>query len=406
MKSEWLTAEDACALLGIKRATLYAYASRGRVRSRASGGTRRRHYARTDLEQLRARREARSGHGAVAAAALRWGEPVVDSALTEIRPDGHRYRGRAAHDLYDAGVSFEQTAEHLWDAPRSSRWPRASFAIAPETLASLIGPHATPIDAMAIALPALATTDPSRLIAAREPNLVLARRLVRLSIAATALPFGARRARASLREASSARAFAVSMGVSPSAQVVASIELALVLLADHELNPSSFAARVAASTRADLYACVGAALATLSGPRHGGMGARVEALLDEIAHPERAARVVGERLRRGDRVPGFGHPLYPGGDPRFEPFFAAAQRGRPSRRLRTLEALVDSMRLVGADHPTVDIGLAAIAATLRLPAGGSTALFAVARTVGWIAHALEQREAGFLVRPRARYVGP
>jgi citrate synthase len=161
---------------------------------------------------------------------------------------------------------------------------------------------------------------------------------------------------------------------------------------------------VAASAGADLYACTAAALATLSGPRHGGMPDRVLALLDAIGRPEHAARVVSERLRRGDGIEGFGHPLYPAGDPRAPVMLDVAKRlGRGDRRLRTLDALIDTMRLVGADAPTVDVGLVALACALRLPAGGATALFAAGRMAGWIAHALEQRRAGYILRPRARY---
>ncbi|HZO15037.1 MAG TPA: citrate synthase [Polyangiaceae bacterium] len=401
----WLSADAACALMGIKRATLYAYASRGKVRSRAGAEARSRCYARADLEQLAARRDARAGHGAVAAAALRWGEPVVDSAITEIRREGHRYRGRDAIELARAH-SFERVAELLWESSQMEMgcsqlgWEAPNFDAM--RLARLIDRGSAPLDAMMLAVAALALRDDARLAVTRDGSIALARRLIRSLIAAAALPFGAVRARRSLREKRCSRAFAVAMGT----RHAGAIEQALVLLADHELNSSSFAARVAASTGADLYACVAAALATLSGPRHGGMVARVEALIDEIARPERAARVVGERLRRGDGIPGFGHPLYPEGDPRFPPLLEAARRaGRTSRRLRTLEALVATMELVGGEKPTVDLALSAIAAALRFPAGGSAALFAAARAAGWIAHALEQRDAGFMMRPRARYTG-
>jgi citrate synthase len=185
------------------------------------------------------------------------------------------------------------------------------------------------------------------------------------------------------------------------------LDAALVTSADHELNASTFAVRVAASTGADLYACMAAGLAALSGPRHGGACDRIEALVAETGRPERAAEIVRERFRRGETVPGFGHPLYPDGDPRGRLLLDEARRlsGRPGPALRTLFALVEAMRRAEREAPTVDVGLVALSSALGLPGGTAAGLFAIGRTAGWIAHALEQRSAGFLLRPRARYIG-
>jgi len=180
------------------------------------------------------------------------------------------------------------------------------------------------------------------------------------------------------------------------------LDRVLVLLADHELNASSFVARVAASTDADPYACVLAALATLSGPKHGNAWIEVVRFADEVGSPE-AARAAVRALRKKDRVPpGFGHPLYPAGDPRCPPLLELA-RGKPARRARTLLAIVDATTDA---RPNVDVGLAALVAALGRPPEAASGLFAVARTAGWLAHALEQRALGVLLRPRARYVGP
>ncbi|MCA9625253.1 MAG: citrate synthase, partial [Myxococcales bacterium] len=203
-----------------------------------------------------------------------------------------------------------------------------------------------------------------------------------------------------------AAALALAFGLPATRARVAALEVALVLSADHELNPSSFAARVAASAGADLYAAVGAAMATLSGPRHGGVAERVAAMLDEIGDPSRVVRVVQSRLRRGDPVVGFGHPLYPRGDPRVEPILAAARAvGGKKRRLRSLEAVVDAMALAGAPAPSYDIAITGLAVALGLGAAEATAIFAIGRSAGWIAHLLEQRQAGYILRPRARYTG-
>ncbi|HEX3345775.1 MAG TPA: citrate/2-methylcitrate synthase, partial [Polyangiaceae bacterium] len=170
---------------------------------------------------------------------------------------------------------------------------------------------------------------------------------------------------------------------------------ALVLSAEHDLNASTFAARVAASTGADLYAVVGAGVATLSGPKHGGMTDRVDAIFRAGFSPGEAS------------IPGFGHPLYRHGDPRTLPLLAAA-RERASRgsELEAVFAGIDAMAARRRLAPTLDVGLAATSLALGLAPGLASMLFALGRTAGWIAHALEQYGIGELIRPRARYVGP
>ncbi len=232
-----------------------------------------------------------------------------------------------------------------------------------------------------------------------------ARRLLRQLGAWVGAMHGAERVSQALEEntvaASLARAWGVRARRAPEL-----LDRALVLCADHELNISTFAARVTASSGADLYACVSAALAALSGPLHGGACDRIEALMQEVGRPERAATAVRERLRRGESVPGFGHRLYPeGGDPRTPPLLEVAWAVRPEpTAVRVVRAVVEAMREAGHPPPTVDLGLVALAAALGLPPGAATALFAVGRAAGWVAHVLEQREQGHMLRPRARYV--
>jgi citrate synthase len=243
-----------------------------------------------------------------------------------------------------------------------------------------------------------------------EPTLEVARgraaALMRRLVAACGLVHGADAVNASLEAATTARALLVALGGRTTTTSVAAISEALVLAADHELNPSTFAARVAASSGASLPACTMAALAAASGSLHGAASARVEAFVAEVARPERAAAVVGERLARGESVPGFGHPGYPEGDPRGARLIEVAQRiGGRSRNVRVLVSVVNAMELAARERPTVDAGLVALSAALGLPRGAPLAIFACGRVAGWIAHALEQRAAGFILRPRARYVG-
>jgi citrate synthase len=386
-------------------------------------GSRERRYLRDDVERLRARRDARSGHGPVAAGALRWGEPVLDSAITRIDERGFHYRGRDAIELATSGVSFERVAELLWTGTFPDR--AGDFgadalivdgeAAVPE-LAAALPDGARPLDAPMLALPVMAASDPDRHARTIEHQRALVRRLA----ASFALPRGAACVTEALHASSIARALAIALGGRSRARDVAAIDRALVLCADHELNPSSFAARVAASAGADTYACVGAALATLSGPTHGGATERVEALVGgtesrvgakrgggpRAARSESPIALVRARLARGEPIPGFGHPLYADGDPRARPLLDLARDLAPrSSAIRTIDALVEAMALAGQPAPTVDLGLVAIARALRLPAGSALAIFATGRVAGWIAHVAEQREAAFLLRPRARYVG-
>lgn len=415
---DYLSAREAAALLGVKLATLYAYTSRGLVRSVAGARGRARLYLRSDLERLRARRDARAGHGPVAAAALRFGEPVLDSSITEISiEDGPAYRGHSAIGLAREGVAFESVAELLWhgapvlDADADSLaelWSARELGLHFEALRGLLPAGLSPLPALAAVVPLLACHDPGRFSERPEAVIPRARGLIRRMAAALVLgvetPDPAERLSSALARDSIADAIACALGAQGGERGVAAINRALVLGADHELNASTFSARVAASTGADVYGCLSAALASLSGPRHGGASDRVEALVAEIGSPEAAERVVHERQRRGESIEGFGHPLYPGGDPRGRALVEIARELDPgSGPVRTSLALIDAMEQGGGGGPSIDTGLVTLSLALGLPRGAAVGIFAVARSVGWVAHMLEQYEAGYLVRPRARY---
>ena len=403
-----VTAREAAEILGVKLATLYAYVSRGLLGSTPADEGRSRLYARSEVEALRARRNARTRGGPTAGAALRWGDPVLDSSITEMTPHGPVYRGRPALALVERDVAFESVAELLWTGPlpaRRAAWPRGPSATSLASLAGLVPEGATPLSAISLFLAATAARDHGRYDTRPETVLARARALVPGMAASLALVLAPRRIAAALRARSVAETVVLAAGRRPDASSLRDVNRALVLCADHELNVSAFAARVVASAKADLYACLQAALAALSGPLHGGFLERIEAVAAEIDRPERAARVVYERTRRGDGVPGFFHPLYPDGDPRARPLLDAARRlGARSPRVQALLALVDAMREAGLGAPTIDVGLAALGAALGLPPGSAVGIFAVGRSAGWIAHVIEQYEARFLIRPRARYV--
>jgi citrate synthase len=399
----WIDAKTAAKHLGIQVRSLYAYVSRGQVRSVASDKGRPRLYALADVERLKVRSSARSGHGAVAAGALRWGEPVMDSAVTAITPRGPAYRGRLATELAAAGTPFENVAELLWSGylPAGSIvWPRIAMPVA--ALGKLVGEAARPLDVMPLLVQLAALADPER--NDRRPDALIARgrQVIPLLAASLAPVFNAAAMTRAFGAGSVAQIVTRALDLDESRTAI--IDRTLVLLADHELNASSFVARVAASTDADPYACITAALATVSGPKHGSASVSIARFADELGTADAARSHVRTLLRKGLAVPAFGHPLYPDGDPRTQPMLdAAAEIGATTNRAKILFAIVDAARDL---KPSVDVALAALVAALGLDASVGPGLFALARTAGWLAHALEQRTAGYLLRPRARYIGP
>lgn len=397
----WVDARTAAKHLGIKLRSLYAYVSRGQVRSMAGAAGRPRLYFLDDLDRLRTRRDARAGHGAVAAGALRWGEPVLDSAVTAITPRGPAYRGKLAIELAASGQRFENVAELLWSGYLPSApvtWPRTALPLA--QLAKLVPPGARSLDVMSLLVPVAALADKTRADGRPDAIISRGRTLIPLLAAALASDFvaGTRALGAGSIATIAARALDLED------EAIAVLDAVFVVLADHELNASSFAARVTASTDADPYACISAALATVSGPKHGSAAEAIARFADEVGDPNDAASAVRALRRKGESPPGFGHTLYPDGDPRATPMLAHATKlvetSRVPKRARTILAIASY-----AKFPSVDVGLAALVAALGAQPSAGTGMFALARSAGWLAHVIEQRAAGFLLRPRARYTG-
>lgn len=400
---EAMTSREAAEFLGIKLQTLYAYASRGLVKGAPGANGRGRRYTRADLDGLRVR------SAGPAAGALRFGEPVLDTSITRMTPRGPEYRGRLAVELARGAVPFRSVAELLWTGTlpeREPRWPDGGPDLPARELGRLLPPGSSPLTALALALPALAAADPLRFDAQPDALRARARRLIPRLAAAFALALDPRRVTPALETGDPTRALATALGVPLKRKPLALLELALVLCADHELNASTFAARVAASTGADLYACLSAGLAAFSGPLHGGASEQVEVLAREAGDAAGAAAAVRDRMRRGELLPGFGHALYADGDPRAAPLLEAALALAPrAPRVRTIAAIVAAMDGAGRPKPNVDAALAAACAALDLPIGMGAAIFAIGRSAGWVAHVLEQSESKFVLRPRARFVG-
>jgi citrate synthase len=415
---------EAVALLEVKPATLYTYVSRGWVGRVPAPRGRGSLYSRADLERLRARHDARAGHTAVAASALRWGEPVIDSAITTVIDGTLYYRGHDALGLAQR-VHYEQVAELLFSGvlPHTvPSWPELEDRPAGNEIRAALRAGAGPVRSLLCAVALLRARSPRIAGEGETPELERGRALLCWLATgpgwAKTRSSGRRQApRRDQRAGSSsppphggiaarcARALGIAPGHDP--QALRAIELALITAADHELNPSTFTARVVASAGSDLYSCIAAALGAMSGPRHGGGSLRVEALLDEALSVRRPADVVRERLARGARLPGFGHPLYPGGDPRARVLLArAAELDARSPRPAAMLAIERAAVSAGLPAANLDFGMVALCQALALPPGAALFLFSIGRLAGWIAHIREQRVQGDQLRPRARYTGP
>ncbi len=299
MTQPYLTAREAAAELNVSRATLYAYVSRGLVRSEAVDGSRSRLYRADDVRAIRSRKTADIGPEAIAATALTHGNPVLESAITLIADGELYYRGRDVKELARSS-SLESVAGLLWQCGTQDPFANA----APD-----IDTFTSPLSGIArcqALLPLAAEQDLAAYNLAADSVARTGAGLLRL------LTAGFTNHAPSIEPIHAQ--LAASWGGGPAAAKL--IRAALVLCADHELNASTFTVRCVASTRVTPYGAVMAGLAALQGPRHGGQTARVAALFDEVARADSPAAAVAARLRRGERLPGFGHTLYPEGDPR------------------------------------------------------------------------------------------
>jgi len=396
--SYYLTAAQAADALGITRATLYAYTSRGQIRSEpVSGRPRERRYYREDVERLNERKEARRDPSRAAARGLHWGGPVLESGITLIHNGRPYYRGRDAVKLA-ATASAEQVAALLWaaeDAEQAQLFAQPC-PLTRRQLTQLRSCATAPLAQLQAALPIAAAADLAsydlRPAAVRQTGA----RIIRLLTTIVA----GHDARAPVHRVLQA-------AWAPKSDAAAEvIRTALVLCSDHELNVSTFTARCAASAGASPYDIVSAALATLKGYKHGGAAERVLALVEETDTPKHARALVANRLRHGQGMPGFGHPLYPAGDPRAGLLIRLAEASGNESALRPFRHLFKAGMELLRDAPNLDAGLAAVTRAYRLPEQAPLLLFTLGRTIGWIAHAIEEYASGQLIRPRARYVGP
>ena len=387
-----ISAAEAAERLGVERATLYAYVSRGILtRERAADG-RTSLFDSAEIERVmrsRGRRGKRRQAGAL--------DISIATGLTRIDDDGPWFRGRRVAELAE-DWTLERVAEWLWTGAdvATPSWPRSTG------VRSALGVDGVPSGHLASVVLQLAAGDELRHDLRADAVAAVGRRLV--SSAPDAVPtgkVGAKGARVA------ERLWLRLAGRPPRRGELEVLEGALVLLADHDLAASTLAARVAASVRADPYSVVLAGLATLAGQLHGAASSGVHELFVR-AESLGATRAVGEVLRAGERLPGFGHRIYTAEDPRCAVLLRQLRRVDVAvARRRVVEELV---QVAGQRIPVfanVDYAVAALSYGCGLGPAAGEWIFGIARMVGWLAHAIEEYgEAPARFRPLGRYTGP
>jgi citrate synthase len=410
--TEWINAAEAARQLGVKQATLYSYVSRGVLARRRGTGGKISLFDAAEVGELARRGRPRRPPGLTGL--------VIESGLTEIADDQLRFRGIDALDLA-RDAAFEDVAALLWTgtlaaddaagAGNGSRSGSGAWAATPEAVRAgtaaqaALPPGTLPLERLQVIVPALAAADPLRLHL--DPPAVIAAGQAIIGGMVDCLPPGAGDAPGGHGGGIADRLWHKLCPDPPRPALLEALGAALVLLADHELAASTLAARVAASVRADPYAVVATGLGALGGALHGGASLGAEAMLAAARDPAGAPRVVGDLLRRGERVPGFGHFVYRSGDPRAGLLLAMVRRAVPaSPRLAVADAVLAETHRRALPEPNIDFALAVLASCAGMITGAGEAVFAIARTAGWLAHALEEYAARTPLRPRAVYTGP
>lgn len=367
--------DEACTRLGVRPQTVYAYVSRGKIEVTSDpADTRRSLYRAEDVATLAKRKQAGRKHETLATNTLFGAEPSIPTAISTFVRERLYYRGTDAVALAET-ATLEEAAQLLWDSAQTVDLSSTAQVDKPGRVAAFM------------ALAELAARGHSTHARMTRVLHVEGQGLV----GQLANAFGARPGQQPLHIR-----FAQGWGQDPS--VAELLRVAMVLLVDHELTSSAFAARIAASNGASLPACLLSGLSTLSGPLHGDASGRVRALFNEVER-QGADQVISHYLSTGQPLPGFGHHLYPDGDPR-----AVALLGRFAPPPVIARFIEQATRLTGL-QPNIDVALAALVIDCGLPDDAAFAMFATARSIGLLAHSLEQLGVGQVIRPRGRYVG-
>ena len=390
----YLSAREASAELAISPATLYAYVSRGLIRSEPSSDSRSHRYRAEDVRLLKQRRTPSPEPRGLKSfdADL----PVMDSAIATITEDGPIYRGVNCIDLAEKDT-LEHAATLLWDVSGVDPFSQDNCPL-------VSGRNARGRRRRA---PCRADRSHDRRAGAgrerRSSRFYPRRRGTRDGWRPHFAPGGRDHAEPPHRRPQPLHLQIAKAWAPDNKHAADLIRRALVLLADHELNASAFTVRCAASTGLNLYDAIIAGLVALKGPKHGGAGVLAAQLVKTLVDGD-VAPIIRERVALGERFAGFGHGVYKHGDPRAHALLQALSRAGAAQKLT--REIPERIAEATGEFVNIDYALAVLVHTLGLAPGNELVLFAMARTVGWIAHACEQLRHGGLIRPRARYIGP
>jgi citrate synthase len=376
----WITLTEAARQLGVRPQTIYAYVSRGTIAVMPDPHDPRKSlYRAEDVAGLCRKKQVGRKREALAAGTIFGAEPCIYSSITAFSKGRPYYRGRDTIRLAET-ATLEDVAAILWNARASISFDSGDLPLQGDERGR---------QCAFTSLAALAACGHSTLGRTDSALHVEAGRLVAL----IAQAFGAQcdtTARLTHER--------LALGWGQDRDGAELIRRAMVLVADHEMTSSAFAARITASTGASLPGCLLTGLATVSGPLHGDASGRVRAVFDDVGRLG-ADQVVAHHLQSAIPIPGFGHHLYPDGDPRASALLEVL--GPP----REITSFIDKVVALTGLKPNIDVALATLAAQLKLPRDASFALFATARSVGLLAHSIEQLRVGKVIRPRGRYTG-
>jgi citrate synthase len=368
------------------------------IRKRYDGHRRHSLYTYYDVERLKARSLARAGHGPMAANAMRWGEPVLGTAITEITARGPVYRGRLSLDFVRQNATFEDVAEYLWSSimpAAGTRWqgrPTSTLAARADDIARL-HPNVHIRQFLTEMALLLGIESAERNHDRKNDPLADARQLI-TGLTGTFGLLGPAKRYVSLRPGESiARGLSRVLGLQ-GIKVEHALNAALVIVADHEFTPATFAARIAASVGSDLHSCIVAALQVQFGSS---LGLRCDLLEQYLGKVPPSARILS--LAPVSRP--LEHPLYTDGDPRAEALMEVIAQLSIFKRSTKEKAKTE----LDASGPSIDEALVALCDVLGTVRQVAGALLALGRTAGWIAHILEQQQENFIIRPRAKFMG-
>lgn len=385
----WMSTREAAERLGVKRETIYAYVSRGRLTSRRAADGRKSEVLAADVRRLS---EGRPRDGGASDTTSR--SDVSDCA------DGRlTYRGYDVAELV-ASSSFGAVAELLWmgclpDVPIEQWSPNEDVGLAVAAIVGHLPADTLPLEVLQITVPVAAALDGFRHDLDRTVVRVTGRNLISTMVAALPRKAPAEGAPTGHGKPIAANLWSRLGSAPPTEDRVAALDAAMILMADHGFARSTVAARVAASAYCDPYGVVMAGLATASGALHGGASLAVEDILFSLEAGTNPSRQIGQRLRRGDHLIGFGHHRYPDGDPRAR-ILLDLIRDRLGHldEVEVVDRVVTQLASRGLPAPNIDFALAALSFVTGMDRGAGEVIFVIARTAGWLAHALEEFEQG------------